>query len=172
MKNIYLIGFMGSGKSTIASQMQKRFHLRRIEMDDCIVKKAGMPISQIFATQGEPAFRRMETALLKKISYHSDYVVSCGGGVVLKAENVRLMKRSGKVVLLVASPEVILERVSRNNRRPVLEGKKNLKDITEMMEARRPAYEAAADLTIEIDGKTPEEIADELYLRVMTEDGK
>lgn len=169
MKNVYLIGFMGSGKSTIAYQMQKRFHLKRIEMDDRIVKKAGMPISEIFTTQGEPAFRQMETALLKKISYSSDHVVSCGGGVVLKLENVRLMKRSGRVVLLKASPQVILERVSRNNKRPVLEGKKNLKDITEMMEARRPAYEDAADLTIDIDGKTPEEIADELYLRVMTE---
>ena len=121
-----------------------------------------MPISQIFAERGEMCFRNMETELLRQLAGRKGMVVSCGGGAAMREENVQLMKKSGRVVLLTASPETILERVSRSSHRPLLEGKKNVRDIAALMEQRRPAYEAAADLEVSTDGKTPDEICSEI----------
>ena len=121
-----------------------------------------MPISQIFAERGEVCFRNMETELLRQLAGRKGMVVSCGGGAAMREENVQLMKKSGRVVLLTASPETILERVSRSSHRPLLEGKKNVRDIAALMEQRRPAYEAAADLEVSTDGKTPDEICSEI----------
>lgn len=161
-ENIYLIGFMGCGKSTVAFRLKKDHGMHLVEMDSQIEREAGMPISQIFAERGEMCFRNMETELLRQLAGRKDMVVSCGGGAAMREENVQLMKKSGRVVLLTASPETILERVSRSSHRPLLEGKKNVRDIAALMEQRRPAYEAAADLEVSTDGKTPDEICSEI----------
>ena len=93
-------------------------------------------------------------------------MVSCGGGVVLREENVRLMKESGSVVLLTADPETVYERIRETGDRPVLKGHMNVPDIRQLMEKRRPYYEAAADFSVATDGKTSEEICREIVRRL------
>ena len=163
MKNIFLIGFMGTGKSTIARHIRRKFHMEMIEMDEQIEKQEDMRITEIFKEYGEEYFRNLETELLKKIVKRENQIVSCGGGVVLREENVQMMKESGAVVLLTASPQTILERVQKNHNRPLLEGKKTVEDIRVMMENRCERYEAAADWIICVDGKESEDISVTIY---------
>ena len=160
--NIFLIGFMGAGKSTIASRMSRRYGMKLIEMDRRIEEEEGTSISRIFEEKGEECFRDLETALLQRLSGGSGQIVSCGGGAVLRPENIRLMKENGRIVLLTASPETILARVKRSSARPLLEGRKNIAAITELMEKRMAAYEAAADMIVGTDGKSPEQICREI----------
>ncbi len=159
-RHILLIGFMGTGKSTVARRLSVKLHLPISDTDKMIEKEAGMSISEIFEKQGEPAFRAMETELLKKLAGMPPMIISCGGGMAMRPENAALMKAAGTVVLIEASPETILERVSRNDLRPLLRGKKNIASITEMMEARRERYEAAADFSVMTDNEgAPDDVA-------------
>ena len=162
MKNIALIGFMGAGKSTVAEALQKRYGMEIVEMDALIVKREKMPIPEIFAQKGEGYFREKETALLAELQEKENVVISCGGGVPMRKENVEIMRRNSHVVWLCAKPETILERVRHSHDRPLLEGRKNMEYITELMEARREKYEAAADLQVAVDQKSAETIADEI----------
>lgn len=162
MRNIFLIGFMGCGKSTIAAALQKLHGMQVCEMDQMIVERTQMSIPRIFESYGEEHFRDLESELLEEIGKDSNQVVSCGGGVVLRQENVSEMKQSGNIVLLTAKPETILERVSEDNNRPILQGKKTLEDISELMEKRREKYEMAADIVIMTDGKSIHEICEEV----------
>lgn len=162
MKNIFLIGFMGTGKSTVARYLNKKFAMEIIEMDELIVKREGKSIPDIFAERGEEYFRDLETKLLTEIQKMENVVVSCGGGAALREENVQIMKQSGHIVLLAARPETILERVKRDDSRPLLKGRKNVKEIGALMESRREKYEAAADLIICVDGKSAEQIGKEI----------
>ena len=166
MINIFLIGFMGSGKSTVASCLAKKYGMEIVEMDQVIVEREGMSISDIFAHKGETYFRDVESQLLTEIQAKQDRVISCGGGVVIREQNVKEMKKCGKVVLLNAKPETILERVKDDKNRPLLQGKKDVSFIGDMMEQRRPKYEKAADLIIETDGKGAEEICKEIFDRI------
>lgn len=160
--NLYLIGFMGCGKTTVARKFCRMFSMEMLEMDEELEKRAGMSIPDIFARHGEAYFRDMETLLIKELRERGNTVVSCGGGAPLCEENVEAMRQGGTVVLLTASPETIYERVKDSSNRPVIEGNKTPSYIAELMEQRRPVYEAAADLTIETDGKTVPEICREL----------
>ena len=108
------------------------------------------------------SFRDLETKLLTEIQNKENVVVSCGGGAALREENVQIMKQSGHIVLLAARPETILERVKRDDSRPLLKGRKNVKEIGALMEVRREKYEAAADLIICVDGKSAEQIGKEI----------
>lgn len=166
MKNVFLIGFMGSGKSTIASCLAEKYGMEIIEMDQLIVERDGMSIPDIFAQKGETYFRDAETNLLLEIQSEQNKVVSCGGGVALREENVQSMKRSGQIFLLNAKAETILERVKDNDNRPLLDGNKNVQFISELMEKRRSKYEGAADFVIQTDGKTAETICKEIIEKV------
>lgn len=165
-KNIYLIGFMGCGKSTIAAGLNQMYGSQIVEMDQLIVERQNMTIPEIFKEKGEDYFRDVETALLKEISEKTNQVVSCGGGIVLREENISEMKKSGKIVLLTAKPETILGRVSGDDNRPVLQGKKTVADISALMEKRRSKYEAAADFIVQTDEKTVSEICQEIRFDV------
>lgn len=166
MENVFLIGFMGSGKSTIASYLAENYGMEIIDMDQLIVEREGMAIPDIFAQKGELYFRDVETSLLIEIQGEQNKVVSCGGGVVLREKNIQAMKKSGQVVLLNAKPETILERVKDDDNRPLLRGNKNVQFIRDMMEKRQPKYEAAADLVIHTDGKSADEICKEIISKV------
>ena len=166
MKNIFLIGFMGSGKSTVASYLCQNKGMGVIEMDQLIVEREGMSISDIFAKHGEPYFRDLETNLLIEIQSEQNKVVSCGGGVVLREQNVEEMKKRGVIVLLTASPETILERVKDDDNRPLLRGNKNVPFIRDMMEKRRAKYESAADVVIHTDDKSMKQICDEIFAQI------
>lgn len=158
--HIFLIGFMGTGKSTIARILSRRLKTESIEMDQRIVEKEGMEINEIFSRHGEEYFRSLETETLRGLNAVKPGIISCGGGIVLREENIRLMQEMGKTVLLTASPETILSRVEGDNSRPNLKGRKTVEGIRELMDQRKDDYQAAAQITISTDQKTPEEVAD------------
>ena len=164
--NIFLIGFMGAGKSTISDYLKNVLAMDVVEMDQRIVERQGMSISDIFETYGEEYFRELETNLLIEMQSRSNVVVSCGGGVPMRERNVAEMKKNGRVVLLTAKPETILERVKDNHDRPLLENNKNVSFIADLLEKRRAKYEAAADIVVETDGKSELEICEELIHRL------
>ena len=160
--NIFLIGFMGVGKSTVSDYLSKILASPQVEMDQVIVNKEHMSINKIFEEYGEEYFRNCETNLLIELQKKNNQIVSCGGGVARREINVREMKKNGRVVLLTASPETILERVKDSDERPLLRGRKNTEYISELMEIRRPKYRAAADIIVDTDHKNVEEIAEEI----------
>ena len=162
-KNIFLIGFMGAGKSTIARCLHSHHGMEWLEMDKESEKSEGMPVSEIFRRKGEEYFRELETGLLLSLESRSNTVVSCGGGVPLRSCNVEAMKRSGIVVFLTARPETILERVKDSHDRPLLEGHKDVEYIAGLLSKRLERYEAAADVQIATDGRRTAEIAEEIY---------
>ncbi len=157
---------MGSGKSTVSRCLCDEYGYEGLEMDEEIVRREGMTIPEIFAQKGEACFREMETELLRELNDRTELVVSCGGGVPMRECNVREMKKNGRIVLLAAKPETILGRVKGSHSRPLLEGNMNVEYIRELMEKRKPKYEAAADFAIETDRRSAEEISREI-LRII-----
>lgn len=160
--NIYLIGFMGVGKSAVARELKQKLSLPLIEMDQEIENRQGLKISEIFAQHGEAFFRDLESNLIREIADGDGAIVSCGGGAVLRKENVEAMQQSGMVILLTAKPETVLERVKAFSHRPLLKGRMHVDGIRELMEQRKPAYETACQYSVTTDGKHPVEIAEEI----------
>lgn len=161
--NIYLIGFMGAGKSTIASCLHRKYQMEAVEMDGLIEERENRKIPCIFEEDGEEYFRQKETELLLELGERQNLVVSCGGGTPMRACNVEAMRKSGRVVFLTARPETVLERVKDSHDRPLIEHNKNIGFLTELMEKRRGAYEAAADICVSTDGRSAEEICREIF---------
>jgi shikimate kinase len=143
--NIVLVGFMGSGKSSIGRMVAKRMGFQFVDTDKLIVERAGKTIPEIFAEQGEEAFRDLETAAIESLAHLSRCVISTGGGAVLREKNRALLRGLGFVVLLTASEEVLWDRVSRNNKRPLLQTENPRTTLSQMLAARKDAYEAAAE---------------------------
>ncbi len=166
MKNIFLIGYMGTGKSTLALYLSQNYGLEILEMDEMIVRREGMSIADVFSQNGEEYFRDAETKLLLEIENGENQVVSCGGGAVLRDRNLDIMKKSGLIVLLTAEPETILERVKDDDSRPLLRGNKSLSFIRDMMEKRREKYESAADIIIHTDHKSIQQICEEILIQI------
>lgn len=170
--NIVLIGFMGSGKTTISDYLSTMFAMETVEMDSIIAEREGMSISDIFDVYGEEYFRNLETNLLIEMQEKSNVVISCGGGTPMRDNNVAEMKKNGRVVLLTAKPETIYDRVKDSHDRPLLENNKNVPFISELMAKRKDKYEAAADVIIETDGKDELAICEELVQKLMEMDEK
>ena len=170
--NIVLIGFMGAGKSTISDYLSTMFAMDVVEMDQVIAEREGMSISDIFETYGEEYFRNMETELLIELQSRQNVIVSCGGGVAMRERNVAEMKKNGRVVLLRAKPQTILDRVKNSNERPLLNGHKDVDYIEGLMEARREKYEAAADIIVETDQKSVLQICEDLIQKLLEMDGE
>lgn len=164
--NIALIGFMGCGKSTISSALHELYGMQVVEMDQEIVNQEGMSISDIFQKHGEEYFRTLETELLIRLQSDNHVVISCGGGVPMRERNVVEMKKNGVVVWLMANPETIYDRVKDNHDRPLLEGNMNVEYISQLMEKRREKYEAAADVRVSTDGRSAEEICEEIMKQI------
>lgn len=160
--NIFLIGFMGSGKSTIARLLAKETGKELIEMDETIEAEAGCSINQIFEEHGEGYFRDLESELVVRIADKGNTVVSCGGGAVLRAENVENMKKNGTIVYLSATPETIYKRVRNSTHRPLLNGNMNVEYITQLMDKRLPIYENAASVVVDVNDKEKREIVKEI----------
>ncbi len=169
-QNIVLTGFMGTGKTTVANALKQHFQMEIMDMDQIIVDREGMPVSEIFRVHGEPYFRDAETSLLIELQQKKHVVISCGGGTPLREINVKEMKKNGKVVLLTAEPETILERVKDSHDRPLLENNKNVSYITELLAQRRPKYEAAADIIVHTDNKSASQICEEIMAKVYEEE--
>ncbi len=157
-----MIGYMGTGKSTISKAISVKTDRQEIDLDAYIVRKAGKSINDIFKEDGETAFRKMETDSLRELEGMEMSILSCGGGTATRDENIALMKRLGKVVLLNATPETIYERVKENKDRPLLNGNMNVDFIRDMLDKRLPFYKKAADYIVDTDEKTVEQIAEEI----------
>lgn len=161
--NIILIGYMGSGKSTIAKELHKKTGMEVIDTDAAIVKEQGRSINEIFQTDGETAFRELETALLRRLSEKtSAYILSTGGGMPVREENRAILKNLGTVFFLKADADTIFERVKEDTQRPLLQGTDQRARIAGMLEERTPIYEWAADYVTKTDGKTVEEVVSEI----------
>lgn len=161
-KNVFLIGFMGCGKSTMARLLTEELDMELIEMDETIEEEENRSINDIFATDGEQYFRDLESALVARISDKGNAIVSCGGGAILREENVTNMKKNGTIVYLSATPETIFEHVRYSTNRPLLNGNMNIEYISELMSKRVDKYEKAADIILCVDGKTKKEIVEEI----------
>lgn len=166
MKNIALIGFMGTGKTTVSHYLKDTLGMEELELDEMIVESEGMPITDIFAAHGEPYFRDCESRAILRLDQYSHAVISCGGGAVIRKENVENLKKNCLIILLTASPETIFSRVKDSDERPILNGNMNVAYIAGLMEKRRKIYEEAADVVISTDGKTVGEIVRELMEKV------
>lgn len=164
-QHIFLIGFMGAGKSTVARELKTILGCECLEMDQMIVESQGMAISDIFDKYGENHFRDIETQTLVDLKDKIPAIVSCGGGIVVREENIVHMKESGQVVCLTATPQTVYERVKHSTERPMLNGNMNVEYIGELMEKRRAKYEAAADIVVATDHKTVREICEEILAK-------
>ena len=160
--HLFLIGFMGSGKSTVAAALSEALSLPLLDSDACISEALGESIAGFFARAGEKAFRERETAFLKNLRESAPCLISCGGGMALRSENRALMRELGGVIYLTATPDTIFARLAADTTRPLLAGKKSLTDIAALMDARAASYEDAASIRIATDGLSPEEIVSEL----------
>lgn len=165
---IYLIGFMGTGKTSTGIELAKLMDRELLDSDDLIVKQEGKTIPEIFAESGEEGFRNIETGIFRKLSQDgNNYIISCGGGAPLRKENVSLMRQNGRVVRLTATAETVYERVKGDTNRPLLLSEDPMKRIKELMNQREKAYSEAADITVSTDGRSPYEVASEVA-RILT----
>ena len=160
--NIYLIGFMGTGKTTVSHKLSELLGFEEIDTDEWIACQQEQSIPEIFENYGEQYFRGLETELLRRLGEGEHKIISCGGGMALKQENVALMQENGVVVLLTAEPETILARVRGDDGRPILNGNMNVSYIQELLAKRLPYYEAAGEVVIATDLRSPQEIAEEI----------
>lgn len=154
---------MGAGKTTIGIKIAERTALRWYDTDGLIVDKYGK-ISDIFEYYGEAHFRKIETEIVKELASQDDLVISTGGGLVLKKENNELLQKKGKIVFLRASLDTLSKRLNVDGTRPLLENSTEgiRARLARLMEERVPIYGQVADYIVDVDGKTPEEIADEI----------
>lgn len=167
MGNVILIGFMGCGKTTVGLRLSYRLRRAVIDTDKEIEKEEKRTISDIFATDGEAYFRDRETACLQKlIENTNNQIISVGGGLPLREENRRLLHELGQVFYLCAEGETIYERLKDDTTRPLLQGGDPLTKIEALLQERDPYYRAAADVVIAVDGKSFEQILDEIEKNV------
>ena len=159
-ENIVLVGFMGSGKSAVGRLVAKRLRFRFVDTDQLIIDREGRPIADIFAQHGEEHFRDLETAVLESLGSLRQCVISTGGGAVVKERNHAILKSLGFVVWLTASEDVIFNRVSRNDKRPLLQTENPRATISQMLARRCPLYESAADFSLDTTTFTHDEAAD------------
>jgi shikimate kinase len=148
MKNIYLVGFMGTGKSAVGQELARQKKMQFVDSDQLIEEKEKREIAKIFTREGEAYFRKVEKEVLAGISQKENQVVACGGGMVIDPDNIRTMQSSGIIICLSASPEVILERTRLFRHRPLL-NVANPKDKIVSLLAERAPYYAQADKIID-----------------------
>ena len=165
--NIMLIGFMGSGKTTVADYLGRMLEMEHVDTDEMIVNWMGMSISDMFRNYGEAYFRNLESNTLLALRERKQLIVSCGGGITLRPENVETMRSRGVVVWLTATPETVYDRLHLFTDRPLLNGNMNIPYITKLMKEREPRYVSAADVRVPTDGLTVHEICEILVKRVL-----
>ena len=158
MKNIVLIGFMGTGKSCVGQILAERLGRHFIDIDVMVEQTIGMRIADYFSRYGEAAFRDRESAAVETVSAQSGAVISTGGGVVLRQQNIDRLKTNGILFCLAASETTILERTAGDRLRPLLNRPDRLQAIRQLLAERQPLYRQA-DHWIETDGRTAAEVA-------------
>ncbi len=172
--NLYLVGFMGTGKTTVGRAVAQRLGYQLLDSDVEIERQAGMPISEIFAKEGEPAFRAMERAFIEQGHLTSKCVVACGGGLVVQPGMLELLKTKGVLICLHASLETILARTQGSRHRPLLNVEDPMERIRTLYAKREPIYRQAGTMVL-TDGRQLNDIAAHVmrvYRREAAEFGK
>lgn len=165
---IFLIGFMGAGKTTVGKILSQITGFEFVDTDQIIEEKAQMKIFEIFRKKGDKYFRDIETEVLQGLKDDEHRIVSCGGGIILKQENRDFLKENGKTIFLDGDIRTMMNRVEDNDTRPVIvpilrsDPKKKYEAFKDILDKRMPFYKEAADMTIKIDDKTPQEISEEI----------
>jgi shikimate kinase len=161
--NIVLIGMRGSGKTTVGSILGRRLGRELVEMDDLIARKAGMSIPEIVARHGWTKFRDIEAELTPAVSRRNNAIISAGGGVVTRENNIKELKRNGVLVWLNASVDSLLERIGQDpGRPPFVNGRSQRDDMSLTLAERESLYQQAAEFTVDTEHKTPEAVANEI----------
>jgi len=158
-RSIVLVGMMGAGKSCVGDCLRRRTSLKLFDTDEIVTSKFRMPISEIFSKHGETKFREAETDALQALATSEPVVIVTGGGIVLREENIHLLKRLGVVVWLEADEGTLFKRASRTGSRPLLQCKNPKKVFTKMLRARLPFYAKIADIRVDTSVLTDEEVA-------------
>lgn len=158
--NVVLIGYRGTGKSTVGNIVAARLGRQMVSTDKEIVRRAGSPIPEIVAAHGWEYFRDLESAVCQDLAGRDNLVIDTGGGAILRQQNVDVFKQSGLLIWLTASVETIAVRIGSDTQRPSLTGtKSHVEEIRDVLSERMPKYQAAADMTLATDGRSIEELA-------------
>lgn len=160
--NIILIGFMGSGKSTVGKTLSSMLDRKLIDIDSEIEKDEKKTVNEIFEENGEGYFRTLETNYLEKLLTKKNKIISTGGGIILKDENVSLLKRIGKVIFLHTDSSQLIEHLKNDSSRPLLKGDNYEQKVKELLESRESKYLNIADIIIQTTGKDINSIANEI----------
>ena len=150
---------MGAGKSSVGACLRRRTGLVLLDMDDIVASKFGLSIPGIFAEHGEKKFREAETAALRCVRTEDQAIIATGGGIVLRKENVEILKSQGVIVWLDADEKTLFARASRKQNRPLLRTKNPRKAFSQIHDARRPLYASIADIRVDTSVLTDEEVA-------------
>jgi shikimate kinase len=169
-RTIFLIGYRGTGKTTVARQLAERLGWDWTDADDEIERRAGQSIAAIFADQGEQEFRNLEANVVAELCGRQRNIVALGGGAVLRDANRIAIRRAGVVVWLTASVDTLARRLAADestaSRRPNLTPSGGLTEIETLLATREPIYRACATFEVDTESKTPAEIADEIVARL------
>lgn len=165
--NVFLVGPMGAGKSTIGRLLAAELNLGFRDSDRVIEERTGADIPWIFDMEGEEGFRERETAVLVELAKERDAVIATGGGIVLRPQNRELMKNSGYVCYLTASIDQLVERTARDKKRPLLQVENPRQKIIDLVKLRDPLYQDAADFIVNTDRRSPKAVAQEIASLVM-----
>jgi shikimate kinase len=149
--NLYLVGFMGTGKSAVGRRVAEKLGFHFIDVDQAIEEEEGLSITQLFDLKGEESFRELERNFIESGHPDSNCVVSCGGGLSVPDGMPELLKKKGVAVCLWATPEVIYERTKENSTRPLLNVTDPLSSIRKLLEQREPRYRATGNLVSTVD---------------------
>jgi shikimate kinase len=164
--NIFLIGPMGAGKTTIGRHLATLLHKRFVDVDHEIERRTGVTIPVIFEIEGEAGFRRRESTLVDELSHDEDIVMATGGGAVLMEENRRVLKERGTVVYLHADIDTLVERTRRDRNRPLLQTEDPRGKIEELLRQREPIYREVADVVVDTGLRAPTSVARDIVTRL------
>ena len=154
---------MGSGKSTVGKILAKQLGKQCVDLDFQIEKKVGESIESIFENEGELKFRYYETLELKKIS---NSVVACGGGIILSNENLKLMKRNGRIIYLKATIDELERRLIKSKNRPLLKNRNLRESLEKILDERKRKYESIPSISVHTDGLTPLEVSNAIFRKL------
>jgi shikimate kinase len=159
-RSIALIGMMGTGKSVVGKALEQKTGLPRFDTDEIISSKLKVPIKESFSTHGEEYFRNLETETLRSMSLEEPAIIVTGGGIVLRGENIDLLRQLATVVWLDTDETTLRARIHNLRDRPLLQTANPGASLSELLAAREPLYRRAADLRVDVAQRSPEDIAE------------
>ena len=165
--NIVLIGFMGSGKTSVGEQLSQLLEMDYVDTDNLIIEKSDKTINEIFEIHGQDYFRRLEMETIKNLEVYENTIISCGGGVVLNPDNIKSLRQSGTIVWLKASSEEIYRRISNDKTRPLLKDGFTVDHLDKVLKSRLIQYENSMDIEIDTDGRSIEEVCNEIIRKLI-----